>query len=168
MMEFCICLYARELWKQILMESRFFSIMFGIGSAFVKSVVDSAGGRIDYYMNNSLVISVLGEEIITWFFGMIMLFLLFRMTGYEKNTVWKEIKAPIIMMMVVIVIYVYFVLSALWIQQRGIESNQLTEGQISNWDYIVAVSLAKYNPWLYVAFFIVFWWLMRRMFHKVG
>lgn len=152
--------------ENIIGKQIFFALIFSVGAAFAKGVFDLAVRQAENYMDGSFLMVAFVDEMITCFFGMILLFLLFKLTGYEKNTDWKAIKSPFIMVTAVLVAYLSYTLYYLWRKQEGIARYHATEEQISNLDHYLAVHMVIYNPWFYVLFFIAFWWLMRRMFPK--
>lgn len=143
-------------WKQCI-----YAIVFGVIGTCLKAGMDFI--QTEIALQFSAMSAPIFDQISTVIYGAIWMCFLFFVVGKQKyKGNWKRIKSPIIIIVIIFLIYTIFWINGFRVYQNGIlDYPDITDAQISNLAYYYAPMFSWFNAPTYVAFYLVFWWLLR-------
>lgn len=143
-----------------------FSLIFGVISAVLKGFIDLGIGRMGAFFKDVIKIACM-VQVTTIFFGIFLMYILFIWVAKRKVCFeLKRMKAPICGLLVVLICYGTIIANYLYQNQKIIQDYQLSEEEVWKLNYYLGSKIMDSNVWFYVAFYIIFWWFMRRLTEK--
>ena len=143
-----------------------YAIAFGGISVAIKGGIDFVIGRWGAMLQDVIKIASMVQAV-TIFFGIILINVLYFVVAKRKiHFNIKRIRVPVCLIISIVVGYILFVSNYFQQYQEAIQNYNANEEEIWHLNYYIGGKILDANVWFYVAFYIVFWWFMRRLTEK--
>jgi len=139
-----------------------YAILFGIGAALFKILLDFILEKLAISMENVLMSSFM-NGIDTCLFGILIMIFLFLVIGKQRLEIQKsKMEFPVIILLCLAGIHLIALFYNNYQMQGAIERYNATAEQINNLDFYVAFKMLDVNVIIYILFYPTLWWLLRR------